>query len=72
MKTLFDTIPQTQRLLNWFNKGQTLTSMEAYEKFKITQLGRCIADLERAGHEFEKPRVRLDSGTIVCRYKLKV
>lgn len=62
---------QTERLLSWFDKGETITSFEAYLKFGITQLGRCIDDLQKEGYRFEKPRVRTDSGKIVVRYKLR-
>ena len=62
---------QTERLLSWFNKGETITSFEAYLMFGITQLGRCIDDLQKDGHHFEKPRERTDSGKIVVRYKLR-
>jgi len=61
---------QCDRLLRHFEKGGTITSFEAYTKFGITQLGRCIADLERAGHRFDRPRVQLGSGKVVCRYSL--
>lgn len=62
---------QTERLLSWFDKGETITSFEAYMKFRITQLGRCIDDLQKEGYRFEKPRVRTDRGKIVVRYKLR-
>jgi len=62
---------QTERLLSWFNEGGTITSFEAYLNFRITQLGRCIDDLQNKGYRFEKPRVRTDEGKIVVRYKLR-
>lgn len=79
MKTLFepplahtnDPQTQTERLLSWFNKGNTITSFEAYLKFGITQLGRCIDDLQKQGCRFEKPRERTGGGKIVCHYKLR-
>ena len=73
MDTLFDVAPgtQTERLLRWFDKGGTITSFEAYLKFRITQLGRCIDDLQKQGYRFDKPRERTDGGKIVCRYKLR-
>jgi len=46
--------------------------MEAYTRFGITQLGRCIDDLQKEGYEFNKPRVRLNSGKIVCKYSLRI
>lgn len=69
----FEALKRTQcdRLLAYFKAGCTITSMEAYQKFGITQLGRCISDLERQGYVFNRPRIKLESGRIVCRYKLK-
>ena len=68
-----DEIEETQcdRLLRHFRNGGTVTSLEAYEKFGITQLGRCISDLERAGHQFNRPKIRLDSGKVVCCYSYR-
>jgi len=62
---------QCERLLEFFRNGGKLTSFEAYTKFGITQLGRCISDLEGLGHQFNKPRVTLESGKSVCRYSLR-
>jgi len=62
---------QCDRLLRHFEKGGTITSFEAYTKFGITQLGRCIADLERAGHQFNRPKIKLDSGKVVCCYSYR-
>lgn len=60
---------QCQRLLKWFKAGKTITSFEAYSELGITQLARCIDDLQKEGYSFEKPRVRINE-KIVCRYKL--
>ena len=61
---------QCERLLEFFRKGGSITSFEAYTKFGITQLGRCIADLEQAEHSFNRPRVQLGNGKVVCRYSI--
>lgn len=60
---------QCVKLLRYFKAGGTVTSFEAYMKFGITQLGRCISDLERAGHSFNRPKVKIND-KIVCRYSL--
>lgn len=69
--TLDEVRPKTQpeRLLKWFRAHKTITSFEAYSELGITQLARCIDDLQKEGHKFEKPRVRINE-KIVCRYKL--
>lgn len=72
--TLFDDRPvaktQVQRLLEYMRYGKTITVIEAYTKLRITQLGRCIKDLEAQGHVFERPRITVESGKSVCRYKM--
>lgn len=64
--------PETQceQLLRHFRNGGDITSFEAYLKFGITQLGRCISDLEGDGHRFNRPRVQLENGKVVCKYSL--
>lgn len=63
-------LTQVDRLLDYSQRGGTVTSMEAYDRFRITQLGRCIKDLERRGYHFNRPRKKLPSGTIICEYNL--
>ena len=43
------TASQCARLLAHFKKGGTITSFEAYKRFKITQLAARITDLEMRG-----------------------
>jgi hypothetical protein len=54
-----------------FRAGGTVTSFEAYARFGITQLGRCIDDLQKLGHEFNKEWERTDSDKLIKRYKPK-
>jgi len=70
---ILDEVKETQdmRLLRHFRNGGDITSFEAYLKFGITQLARCISDLEKAGYRFNRPRIRLESGKVVCRYSLR-
>lgn len=73
MKIIKDEIKETQceRLLKHFRNGGTITSLQAYLDFGITQLGRCIRDLENEGHIFNRSRITLKSGKTVCEYSLE-
>ena len=47
------------------------TSLEAYQKLKVTQLAARIADLESAGFVFAKPRLKVDGcGQPVTHYSI--
>lgn len=62
---------QNDKVLAYLRDGNTITSMEAYTKLGITQLARCLSDLGKRGYVFNRPRVKLTSGKIVCVYSLK-
>ena len=70
---LFERVKKTQceRLLEHFSKGKSITSLEAYIKFGITQLGTRISELEEKGYRFTRPRIKTETGKTVCRYSLK-
>ncbi len=70
---LFEEIKRTQceRLLAHFNDGGSITSLEAYTKFGITQLATRISELEGKGHRFARPRIKTETGKTVCRYSLE-
>jgi len=61
---------QTERLLDHFEAGGTITTFEATLNFRITQLARCIDDLEKLGHRFEKTWETTEGGAHIKRYKL--
>jgi hypothetical protein len=61
---------QLDRLLEFFKAGGKITTYEAYVSFKITQLGRCIDDLQKRGYEFEKEWIQTKDGAHVKRYSL--
>ena len=69
MATLFAKT-QTDRLLDWFEEGKTITSFEAYLGLNITQLGARIHDLQKQGHGFEKIWEWTEGGVHIKRYKL--
>lgn len=54
-----DTATQCKRIIDYIRENGHITSFEAYEKLKITQLGARITDLESRGFEFNRPRYKV-------------
>lgn len=54
-----DTATQCKRIIDYIRANGHITSLEAYEKLKITQLGSRITDLESRGFVFNKPRFKV-------------
>ena len=66
---------QNQALLEYLQAGNSITSREAYIELGITQLGRCLDDLEKEGYRFSRKWIevhtRHGSGTTkVKEYRL--
>ena len=53
---------QCKKIVDYIRENGHITSLEAYEKLKITQLGARITDLESRGFEFNKPRYKVGKG----------
>ena len=47
---------QCKRIVEYIREKGHITSLEAYQKLKVTQLAARITDLESAGFVFAKPR----------------
>lgn len=62
---------QCERLLTYIKERGSITSLSAFMLMQITQLARCISDLENQGHVFNKTWITLNSGTRVKQYSLK-
>lgn len=54
-----DTATQCKRIIDYIRENGHITSLGAYEKLKITQLGARITDLESRGFEFNRPRYKV-------------
>ena len=54
-----DTATQCKRIIDYIRANGHITSLEAYEKLKITQFGARITDLESRGFEFNRPRYKV-------------
>nr|DAY01662.1 MAG TPA: helix-turn-helix domain protein [Caudoviricetes sp.] len=50
---------QCKKIVDYIRENGHITSLEAYEKLKITQLGARITDLESRGFEFNRPRYKV-------------
>ena len=50
---------QCKQIVDYIRANGHITSLEAYEKLKITQLGARITDLESLGFVFNKPRFKV-------------
>lgn len=47
---------QNDALLEYLKRGNPITSRDAYIELGITQLGRCLDDLEKRGYRFDRSR----------------
>lgn len=50
---------QCKQIVDYIRANGHITSLEAYEKLKITQLCARISDLESRGFVFNKPRFKV-------------
>ena len=50
---------QCKQIVAYIREKGCITSLEAYQKLKVTQLAARITDLESAGFVFAKPRLKV-------------
>ena len=50
---------QCKRIVEYIREKGCITSLEAYQKLKVTQLAARITDLESAGFVFAKQRLKV-------------
>jgi hypothetical protein len=62
-------ISQNACLAIWLKKGNTITPIEALQKFGCFRLGARIADLRKAGYEIDTKMVE-QNGKRFAQYKL--
>lgn len=62
---------QEQAILNYLQKGNTITALEALEKFGCMNLKGRIWDLKVRGHKIEKQMIKVHSGKTVAEYRLE-
>ena len=61
---------QNAMILEWMDKGNTITSLQALDMFGCLRLASRIFDLRERGHNIKKEKVTLPSGKMVTRYSL--
>lgn len=63
-------ISQKEQILKHFKKRKTITSMEAFEKYRITRLSDIIFCLRKSGHDIEtEMRYKDGNGYAVYHYQ---
>ena len=60
---------QNTAILAWLQAGNTLTSLEALDRFGCNRLAARVADLRDAGHPIEAQMVTLANGKRVAQYR---
>ena len=61
---------QSEAVLAFLREGNSLTALDALQRFGTLRLGARIYDLQRAGHRIESRMVRTPSGKHVASYTL--
>ena len=56
-----DKLTQCKQIVEYIREKGHITSLEAYQKLKVTQLAARITDLESAGFVFAKPRLKVSA-----------
>lgn len=61
---------QCAMILEWMDKGNPITSLQALDMFGCMRLASRIYDLRERGFTIKKERITLHSGKIVTQYSL--
>ena len=61
---------QCSRILEWLQKGNRITPLEALSRFQCLRLGGRIFDLRKQGWNVQKEMVQTPSGKHVASYYL--
>jgi len=62
---------QSALILSALQQGDTLTSLQALDRFKCFRLASRISDLNKQGHNIQKKMIKVDSGKSVAEYYLE-
>lgn len=66
----FETKSQESAILEWLERGNSLTPIAALDLFKCFRLGARIHGLKKQGYNIESELVQVPSGKRVARYRL--
>jgi hypothetical protein len=61
---------QCAMILDWLERGFSLTQMQALERFQCFRLASRVNDLRNRGYSIEMHKIRTNSGKMVGEYKL--
>jgi hypothetical protein len=61
---------QTDKILEYLQKGNKITAMDALEKFRCFRLAARINDLKKKGHQIISEQVCHSNGKHYAQYKL--
>lgn len=59
---------QTAQIRAWFERGRSLTPLEALENFGCFRLAARVRDLKDSGYPIEMRRIETPSGKHVAKY----
>lgn len=65
-----DSTAQSAQILAYLREGNSLTPLEALNRFGCFRLGARIWDLKREGHDIHTEMVEVGGGKRVARYRL--
>lgn len=61
---------QTDLILEWMLAGNTITQLEALEKFGCSRLASRVSDIRAMGYLVYSDRIKLPNGKFVAQYHL--
>lgn len=67
-----NTQSQEAKILEWLKAGNSLTPLEALERFNTLRLGGRIYGLRKLGYDIKTENYKTPSGKHVARYRLEL
>lgn len=61
---------QNQMILEYLKDGNSITALQALDKFKCFRLASRIGELKSMGHKIDKQMIKVKSGKRVAKYFL--
>ena len=61
---------QSDEILRYLRDNNTLTVLEAIQRFGVYALSQRVGDLKREGHNIESEIIKLPNGKRIARYRL--
>lgn len=67
-----ETKSQESQILSWLQAGNSITPLEALDRFGTLRLGGRIYDLRKKGYEIKSEDYETPSGKHVARYRMNL